>query len=114
MITVYVIGKTKPLFVKEGIKEYLTRLGKYTPLTYKEIEKLPLCKGFIIALDVTGKAFSSEDFSLFLNKKMFEHKDLTFVIGGAEGFDKTFLKEVDFRLSLSLMTFPHDLVRVLF
>ena len=114
MITILALGKTKPVFVKEGIQEYLKRLNKYVPLKYQEVEKLPKLKGYVIALEVQGKQYDSKAFSIFLKKQMLEQKDLTFIIGSENGFENEFLKTVQEKISLSTMTFPHELVRVIF
>ena len=114
MITIIALGKTKPPFVKEGIQEYLKRLQKYTPLQYQEVEKLPSLKGYTIALDVKGKSLDSKQFANYLKELSLENKNITFIIGDEKGFDNSFLKSINKTISLSPMTFPHELVRVIF
>ena len=114
MITILGIGKTKEQFLKEGINEYLKRLQKYASLKYKEMESIPETKGFTITLDIKGKEFSSEEFAEYLKKKTLEQKNITFVLGDSPGLPEEFLNKCQDRISLSKMTFPHQLVRLIF
>ena len=75
----------------------------------------PLFEGRVpILLDAGGPARSSEDFAKWLGKRMDRGESLVFAIGSSHGFDPALKAEVPERLSLSPMTFPHDLSRVLF
>ncbi|PIN73739.1 50S rRNA methyltransferase [Candidatus Woesearchaeota archaeon CG10_big_fil_rev_8_21_14_0_10_45_16] len=114
MITLLAVGKARQTFVKEGIDEYLKRVQKYLKVEYKEVSTLDKVKGFVIALDEKGRQYSSEEFALFFKKIDLEQKDITFVIGEAEGLPKEFVKRCHAIISLSKMTFPTQLVRVLF
>src|SRR5262245_12039715 len=68
----------------------------------------------VVALDRSGKALGSEDFAAHLARWRNDGvADLAFVIGGAEGLDRTVLDRAHFRLSLGAMTWPHLLARVL-
>lgn len=68
----------------------------------------------LIALDIKGKQFSSEQLSQFLQDEMLASTNrLSFVIGGAWGLSPTLLDSAALRLSFSLMTFPHELARVM-
>lgn len=81
-----------------------------------EIEKkLENNKGFTIFMDETGKEFSSEKFAEFIEEKqLIGISDLTFVIGGADGFEASFLKKyADLKLCLGRMTWPHMMARVM-
>jgi len=131
------VGKTKQDFVSQGIDFYLKRIGKYMKFDYKEIP-LP-AKGFhgpvsevcqkeccllgsglkgneyLILLDEGGHHFSSEKFAGFLQHLMnTEPRKVVFAIGGAYGFSDEFKKQASTMISLSDMTFPHQLVRVIF
>jgi len=103
MITILATGKVRERYIKEGMEEYLTRLQKYAKVVYVEKERLNVPDGFIIALDEKGKQYNSEQFASYLKKKMLEEKNITFIIGGAEGIPN----EVK-------LTFPNQLVRVIF
>ena len=69
----------------------------------------------LILLDEKGKQFTSKAFSLFLEKKMVSsNRDVLFVIGGPYGFSPRVYEKANFLLSLSSMTFSHQMIRVLF
>lgn len=68
---------------------------------------------FVVALDVRGKTLSTEELAQWLRTRMQEGRDLSFLIGGPDGLAPPCLARADFRLSLSALTFPHGLVRVL-
>lgn len=135
--TLLSIGKTKQDFVISGIDFYLKRLSKYCkfenveiPLPSKGISGPPsevvkkegqmlqsYLKGneFIILLDEKGHQFSSEKFSQFIQHLMnTEPRNIVFVIGGAYGFSDEFRKLASTKISLSAMTFPHQLIRLIF
>lgn len=131
------IGKTKQEFVEDGIDFYLKRISKYTKFAYNEIA-LPgkgiqgppievskkecalfnsLLKGgeHLILLDDKGHQFSSEKFAGFLQHLMnTEQRNVVFAIGGAYGFSDEFRKQASTSVSLSSLTFPHQLVRLIF
>jgi len=70
---------------------------------------------FIVLLDERGKEFKTLEFSVWLGKIfMIPRKRIVFVIGGSWGFSEDVYSRADFRISLSRMTFPHQLVRLLF
>ena len=130
IITVLAVGKTKKKFVQDGIIEYTKRLNKYArvkwlfvdPVTSANVEsrvqkesellaiQLKNIDGYTILLDKIGKLQSSEEFALTLSKTQKTGK-ITLVIGGSDGFDITIIPH-DFVVSLSKMTFEHDLVRL--
>lgn len=66
-----------------------------------------------IPLDMTGKQYSSEDFSLIFKNNMMEGRNIDFIIGGAFGLDESVLKLANYKLSLSKMTFPHQIAKLL-
>jgi 23S rRNA (pseudouridine1915-N3)-methyltransferase len=70
---------------------------------------------FVILLDERGKEFRTSEFSSYLEKVFFmPKKRILFIIGGAWGFSEEIYKRADYKISLSKMTFPHQLVRLLF
>lgn len=70
-------------------------------------------KPHIIALDVLGKSYSTEDLSQKLDQWQNEHSTIHFLIGGADGLSKECLEQSNEHWSLSTLTFPHSLVRVI-
>jgi 23S rRNA (pseudouridine1915-N3)-methyltransferase len=95
--------KTKRLKIvevdKSNIEEEGTRILKQTEIT-----------DFVVALDLSGKQLTSEDFAKFLKDN--EEKNLVFVIGGAYGLSENVLKKASRKISLSKMTLPHELCRL--
>lgn len=128
------LGKTKDSFIEQGIQEYSKRLKHYTPLTIPTI-KIKLKKGMndeqqrqeegrlllaatsptdvLVTLDSTGKQLTSPKFADLLSKwEQNGRKQVSFLIGGPTGHSKDVLSSSDFTLSLSSMTFTHDMVRM--
>jgi len=131
------IEKTTDLYLIEGIKNYTERLKNYIsfqtetivmPKTVRqkpfdeqkkaeaaEINKLLEPSDFLVCLDEHGKQFTSIEFSEFLNKRMVSGcKRLVFIIGGPFGIDKSILEKNSYILSLSKMTFSHQMIRLFF
>lgn len=136
-VTLLVIGKTNVDFVIKGIEEYATRLKRYikydivvipdmknraalTPPQLKEVEAdrlLDTLSGYdsVVLLDENGKELSSAGFAEFLNKKMVGGtRKLCFVVGGAYGYSQRVYQAYPQKLSLSKMTFSHQMIRLLF
>lgn len=131
------IEKTTDSYLQDGIKVYEDRLKNYVSFTTEtilmpknvrqkpfeeqkraeaiEIQKLLEPSDFLVCLDEHGKQFSSISFSDFLNKRMVSGcKRLVFLIGGPFGIDKTILDKSSYVLSLSNMTFSHQMIRLFF
>jgi 23S rRNA (pseudouridine1915-N3)-methyltransferase len=131
------IGKTNEKFISDGVVEYSGRILKYagfeiiTVPDLKNTRNMPvaeqklkesekICRllnneDYVILLDENGKEFSTIEFSEQLGRIfMLAKKRVVFVIGGPFGFSAEAYKRADFRLSLSRMTFSHQLVRLLF
>ena len=68
---------------------------------------------YVIAMDENGKTFNSKGFAFEITKWAQNFSNLTFIIGGADGLDKSILANANFIFSLSEMTFPHQLVKLL-
>ena len=136
-IKLIVVGKTSAKYLLEGEKEYEKRLSNYikyeeiiipdikksVKLSENELKKkegqLILGKlensDHVILLDDKGKLFSSIQFSEFLQQKMNRSlKSLVFVVGGAFGFSDEVYQRANGKLSLSKMTFSHQMVRLIF
>lgn len=131
------VGKTKTPYIIEGIKEYQGRLKHYTSFSLVELPDVKTSKSmnagdqkvkegmeilsriqpsdYVILLDERGKQFTSVDFALYLEKLAGSgRKRLVFVIGGPYGFSEEIYKKADGKLSLSKMTFNHEMVRLFF
>ena len=137
-IEIICVGKLKEDYLKSAISEYLKRLSKYcscrvielpdeklpTPLSEadkrKVIEKESNCilshikeNSYVIALDLKGKEYSSEEFSEKLsNIALRENSTITFLIGGTLGMSQELLEHANQLVCFSKMTFPHQLIRV--
>ena len=132
-----VIGKTKSKFLIDGEGEYQKRLkhyckfseliisdikngGKLSKKELKEKEGNLVLKSiknndYVILLDDKGLALSSTGFAGFLNKKIVSStNELVFIVGGAFGFSESVYKRANTKLSLSKMTFSHQMVRLIF
>ena len=123
-ITFVVVGKIKESFYREAVAEYQKRLSRFVKLEIKELPEganpeaeaddiLRACKGYVVALAVEGEKLSSERLAEKLKKLEDAGKEVTFVIGSSCGLSERVKKACDFRLSLSDMTFPHQLMRVI-
>jgi 23S rRNA (pseudouridine1915-N3)-methyltransferase len=136
-LTLLTIGKTEDNYLREGIEKYIKRLKHYTSLRIIELPDIKNAKNLsedqqraketelisknlsntdhIILLDERGQELSSMQFSGFFNKKMVAGvQHLVFVIGGPYGFDPALQTRANEKLSLSKMTFSHQMVRLFF
>lgn len=137
-ITVLCVGKLKEKFYADAAAEYIKRLGRYCRIEVTELpeSRLPenpspaeiqkalavegsairakLDGGAVVAMCIEGQTCSSEALSKKLAAFALEGKSrVTFLIGGSFGLDETLKKQADWRLSMSPMTFPHHLARVM-
>ena len=137
-INIICVGKIKEKYLKDAINEYSKRLSKYCALKIIELqdEKLPdklyestiiqtkqkECKkildnikkdSYIIALDLKGKQYTSEEFSTKIQQIATNYNSsITFVIGGTLGLTEELLNKCNEKICFSKMTFPHQLIRV--
>lgn len=138
-ITVLCVGKLKERFYQEAAAEYVKRLGRHCKLDVVELpesrlpedpspgeiqralaaeaavirEKLPR-GGAVIALCIEGKPCSSVELSRRMQELAVSGKSqLTFLIGGSVGLAEDLKRQADWRLSMSPMTFPHHLARIM-
>jgi len=130
------VGKTKESWIVEGIRHYEKMLSKFAELefitvkdekvTERSSDKIILEKegerilksinknNFSFVLDSKGKLLSTEELAEFFKEKMNQgHNDFVFVTGSALGLSSEVINSANFRLSLSKMTFPHQLVRLI-
>jgi 23S rRNA (pseudouridine1915-N3)-methyltransferase len=131
------VGKTERSYLKEGESEYLKRLKHYCSFEKIEIPELKNAKKMsedqikaeegklilakvdrstqLILLDENGKSFNSVGFSKFIQKKFNQGgKSIVFVVGGAYGFSEEMYARANGKISLSEMTFSHQMVRLFF
>lgn len=136
-VKLLLIGKTNKPFLIEGEKEYLRRLQHYLKIERIELQDIKNQKhltinqirsaegllfmdkikndDYLVLLDEKGEQLTSKDFSLFVNDKTTNNsKNIVFVIGGAFGFSDELYKRSNFKMSLSKMTFSHQMVRMIF
>lgn len=136
-ITLLVIGKTDAGYFIDAVNEYQKRLEHYIPFEMqvipdikntksltaeqqKEKEGELLLKGlqagdYIVLLDDKGKEYTSVQFASYIEKKTHNvSKRLVFIIGGPYGFSKTVYDKANEKLTLSRMTFSHQMVRLIF
>lgn len=136
-ITLVVVGKTEDKYLVEGIEKYLGRLKHYIGFSMVVIPELKNTKNLtasqqkskeaelilkqvnnldtVILLDEKGKKYTSVLFSNYLNKQMIGSvQHLVFIIGGPYGFDECVYKRSNGSMSLSDMTFSHQMVRLFF
>lgn len=130
------IGKNHEPYVKNGVEDFTKRISNYYKVEWnilpalknagtlnepelkkKEAELILQGLGkddYLAALDEKGKQLSSEGLAAFIEKTSNRSvKQVIFLIGGAFGLDESVLKRADFRWSLSELTFPHQLVRLI-
>ena len=131
------VGKTDFSFVKEGTSLYEKRIGRYIPFEHIEIPDLKGSASLspdqvkekegelilkhikegdrVTLLDERGEQFSSTNWARHLEREMnLGGKNIIFIIGGAYGFSKKVYERADSRLSLSTMTFSHQIIRLFF
>ena len=136
-ITLLAIGKTNAKHLQEGIEQYIKRLSHYIPFEFKILPDVKTTKGLtqekqkemegqmflnciqsgdvVVLLDEKGKEMTSREFSVYLDKKMVTvAKNLIFVIGGPYGFSQEMYNRANEKLSLSKMTFSHEMIRMFF
>lgn len=137
-IAVLCVGKLKEKFYADAAAEYIKRLSRYCKIEVTELPETRLPEdpspaeikkalaaeansirqrlegGAVVAMCIEGQTCSSEALSKKLAAFALEGKSkVTFLIGGSFGLDETLKKQADWRLSMSPMTFPHHLARVM-
>lgn len=139
-ITLITVGKMKEAYLIEGFKDYVDRIKHYCNIEMKEIkpeknkhkktdsqieiikdkegkrilEKLPEGKNYIIALDRKGKPVTSEGLAKSIkNLQVRGESEVTFIIGGSHGLSEQVLEKSDYKMSLSYLTFTHQMSRLI-
>jgi 23S rRNA (pseudouridine1915-N3)-methyltransferase len=133
-VRILAVGSRMPRWVDEAVEDYTKRLGSKLKVTLTEIAAGPRGAGrseakavaveserilaalrtddFVIALDERGKQLSTRELADWLQDRMQDGRDLVFVIGGPDGLAPEVLARGNLKWSLSRLTFPHALVRV--
>ena len=126
-ITILAIGKLKERYLIEAVEEYLKRLKPYATVEIVELQECRTIEeegeklisrlpkdSWICVLDVFGEVMSSEQFAQTMsNLALNGQSKLVFVIGGAFGISDKIRKVANLRLSLSKMTFTHQMTRLI-
>lgn len=135
-ICLLTVGKTDAGWVREGLETYSSRLSRYVPFSVSEIPELKNASALskaqvkekegelilsrvtprdtVILLDEKGKEYSSSEFAKEISKLTASGKNIVFVIGGPYGFSEPVYARCDGKVSLSRMTFTHQMVRTVF
>ena len=136
-ITLITVGKTDKDWVKEGLDIYVSRLKHYIPFSINEIPELKNVSALskeqiksregelilklvkptddLILLDERGKEYTSMELAKVIQDKIsYSNKDIVYVIGGAYGFSEEVYRRANSKMSLSKMTFSHQMVRAIF
>ena len=135
-ITLLVVGKTTDSHIEALIQEYQKRLTHYLPFTLQVIPELKNTKALtseqqkqaegelilrtitpatdLILLDEHGKEYRSIEFADYIQKRMSSGRDVVFVVGGPYGFSEAVYQHANGKISLSKMTFSHQMVRLFF
>ena len=135
-VKIVAVGKIKEKYFIDAINEYAKRLSRYANFSIVEVkeenfviepndsEKAEILRreganikkelsGYIVAMCIEGKKLSSVDLANSLDKIKNSNSEITFIIGGSYGIDESVKKLANLKLSISDMTFPHTLCRVL-
>lgn len=132
-ISLWSVGKQHDAYVKAGIEAFTKRLNAYFPTEWviippvkntgsiaeqkkkegEAIRQRLKADDYLIALDEHGKQLSSEDLSALLESRTMDTRQIVFLIGGAYGIDESILAACRQKWSLSKLTFPHQLVRLI-
>lgn len=125
MIKIITVGKIKENYLKEAINDYQKRINKYHKLEIIEIEddniinekdrilKYINKKDYLIALDIQGIELTSIELSKKIDNIFINNSNITFIIGGSNGIHDSIKNIVNYKLSFSKMTFPHQLFRLI-
>ncbi|MDO4635176.1 MAG: 23S rRNA (pseudouridine(1915)-N(3))-methyltransferase RlmH [Streptococcus sp.] len=132
------VGKLKEKYLKDGINEYIKRLGRFTnvdlielvdektPDNASDLENIKILdkegerillnikeREFVIVLAIEGKQYSSEEFSAIVDNAMFQgYSTVTFIIGGSLGLSSKVKNRANVSVSFGLLTLPHQLMRL--
>jgi len=134
-LIVAAVGHKMPAWIETGFQEYAKRMPPECRLVLKEIKPIERSSGrnaetvmaqeklrietvlpkgsYVVALDEHGTDLTTIQLSTHLTQWQQQGRDVTFVIGGADGLDAEFKKQADMLIRVSSLTLPHGMVRVL-
>ena len=137
-IKLITVGTLKESYLRDAVAEYEKRLGAYAKVEILELKEARVSenpsaaeisavlekeadailaaippRAYTVALCVEGQQRSSEQLATLLSDAMSRSSDLTLIIGSSHGLSPRVKKAADYRLSVSALTFPHQLMRVL-
>ena len=130
-INLVCVGNLKDKFFIDACNEYKKRLSRFCEINVVEVKEytnldsidqtkqaegqeiLKNVKGYVVLCDVKGKSLSSENFADKIKDLSQQTSEITFVIGGSNGVSQDVKNRADYLLSVSAMTFPHRLFRVM-
>ncbi len=135
-INLIAVGDIKEKYLKDAVHEYLKRLSRFADVKITElrehiassnsqkdieialkkdaVEIEKYLKGYIITLDIEGIMLTSIDFSKKIDNLSLKTNEITFIIGASNGIHQSIKEKCNERISFSKMTFPHQLMRVIF
>ena len=129
MIKIISVGKIKEQYLKDGIKEYLKRISKYSKVEIIEVEDESVGnilekerdkilknignKDYIITLEIDGNVIDSNELSKKIEEILIRNSTITFIIGGSYGLHDDVKKLSKYKLSFSKLTFPHQLFKMI-
>ena len=133
-INLIAMGDIKEKYFKDAIEEYKKRISRFAELKIIELKEnapknngeIALClkkdaeeikkhlKGYPICLDIKGKTLTSEELAKKLDTLSLSNSEISFIIGASNGIDEEIKNLCKERISFSPMTFPHQLMRVIF
>ena len=135
-MTLLLVGRTADRLYAEGIEDYAKRINHYIPFNIKVIPEIKNSKSlsekqqkekegelilksiedksFVTLHDEHGKEMRSIELAAWIENKQLTARHMTFVIGGPYGFSEDVYRRADAKLSLSRMTFSHQMVRLIF
>ncbi|WDF54780.1 23S rRNA (pseudouridine(1915)-N(3))-methyltransferase RlmH [Mucilaginibacter sp. KACC 22063] len=136
-VTLLTVGKTEDAYIREGIDKYLKRLKHYLKVEIVDLPELKNTKAltadqqknreaemilkkvaatdYLVLLDEQGSEFTSQQFANYIDKKAVTSvQHMVFVVGGPYGFDQSVYQRANDKVSLSRMTFSHQMVRLFF
>jgi 23S rRNA (pseudouridine1915-N3)-methyltransferase len=115
-------GTRLPAWIDAGVAEYAGRFGRGIRF---ELVEIPLAReaermraalrdgDYVVALEVDGRAMTTRELAQWLSARLAGGRDLAMLVGGPDGLDAKLSARADFRWSLSPLTWPHGLVRIL-
>lgn len=133
-IEIIVVGKIKSNWIQEGVEHYVKLLSKYADVkvtVLKEADSSSLAvaqvlateaerirkaiqpRNYVLLLDAAGRQFDSENFSRLIQQVKFGTSQIQLIVGGAFGLSDDLKQEYSQHISLSQMTFPHELTAVI-